>query len=185
MTLFTFNENSVLNNGFSRTINAVCLFALLACGFAMDNDMVVSPKIFLLIPFATSVLSVFITYHAYIKTDFYEWDYTERQKKKRFVFTYFFVCGILSAMFVYSVIIEYFIITKTDGMIVVKWLGAIPIVLFVFNLCNIPSLFRPLFMDDLTVCGKIQDKPKNWKDDGPEMNEYEAAKDILHRDFNI
>lgn len=187
MTLFAFNSKSILNNGFARGVNAVSLLFLFACGFSIDNDLVISPKICILVTFATSILTVFVTYYAYKKTEFYEWDYTERQKKKRFVFTYFFMCSILSTMFVYSVIAEYFIVTETDVTMddIMKWLGAIPVVLLAFNLCNIPSLFYPVFMGDLEVGCKIQEKPKGWQDNGQEIGRYDATKDILHRDFNI
>ena len=60
-----------------------------------------------------------------------------------------------------------------------------PIVFFAFNLCNIISLYYPVFKSDLTLGYKIQKKPDNWQDRGREIKNEDEIKEIMHRDFEI
>ena len=68
------------------------------------------------------------------------------------------------------------------------FLRAVPFMLlffFLFNVLNIVSLFYPLFENDIKPAYKIQKKPENWKDDGPEINDDDEIMDIMRRDFGV
>ncbi|MBR4783315.1 MAG: hypothetical protein IK023_05440, partial [Bacteroidaceae bacterium] len=60
-----------------------------------------------------------------------------------------------------------------------------PPVLFIFNICNIVSLFYPLFANDISMPYKIQKKPDNWQDAGQEMYQTSSFEQQLHDDFLI
>lgn len=185
MKLFVYNEKSILNSGTVKTINAICLGALVAIGLSTGGLFEFNFWWCILIPIISSAICAFATYKVYIGTDFFEWDYTERQKKRRFIVTYIFICNILSNMFVFSIIIAYYTIMTVKMPIGGILLSIFPILLIAFNLCNIVSLFYPLFEDNLKIAYKIQKKPQNWQEKGEEIKDEDEVKEIMHRDFGI
>ena len=185
MQLFTFNEKSILNNPVPRTINAICLGVLIACGMSTEGLFEFNFWWCILNPIIASSICAYITNKVYFNTDFFEWDYTERQKKRRFIVSYFFICNILSNMFILSIVLTYYAIISEKVPIGGIILLTLPILLLAFNICNIISLFYPLFEKDLKIAYKIQKKPQNWQDRGKEIKDEDEVKEIMHRDFGI
>lgn len=185
MKLFIFNQDSILNSSTVRTINAICLGGLVILG--LSNDGLFEFKFWwcILIPLIASSICAYITSKVYLNTEFYEWDYTERQKKRRFIITYIFICNILSNMFIFSIIIAYYAIVSVKVPICGIILFTFPILLLAFNLCNAVSLFYPLFENDLKIAYKIQKKPQNWQEKGKEIKDEDEVKEIMRRDFGI
>lgn len=185
MKLFIFNEDSKLNNSIVRSINAILLFLLISVGITNKELFKIHFFCFVLIPILSSVICTFSTYYVYKNTEFYEWDYTERQKKRRFIITYVFICNILSNMFIFSIINAYYAIISVKVLIGGIILFTFPVLLLSFNLCNIVSLFYPLFENDLKIAYKIQKKPQNWQEKGKEIKDEDEVKEIMRRDFGI
>ena len=185
MKLFIFNENSKLNSGIARIINAICLVALVFLGLASDGLFEFNFWWCILIPLISSSICAYITSRVYLNTEFFEWDYTERQKKRRFIITYVFICNILSNMFIFSIIIAYYAIISLEVSIAGIILFTFPVLLLAFNLCNVISLFYPLFENDLKIAYKIQKKPQNWQEKGKEIKDEDEVKEIMRRDFGI
>lgn len=186
MKFFVYRENSILNNGFVRTINALCLFCLVVLApFSGVTQLEFSLAVLVIVLIVSSLLCAYATDRVLSNTEFFEWDYTERQKKKRFTLTYIAICEIISSMFVFSIIIAYHAISDLGMSMFSITFFITPILVFAFNLCNIVSLFYPAFKDDLMMAYKIQKKPKNWQDNGREIHNEDEIEEILHRDFNI
>lgn len=118
-------------------------------------------------------------------TTFYEWDYTERKKKSRFLHTYIVICIILSTCLMLSLCIAYNTMFDEDIPIGLKILEFLPILIFSFNLVNIPTLFYSSFDGDLTKSYKIQKRPDNWQDDGREIKPEDEIEEIMRRDWGI
>lgn len=177
-------ENSILNNALARVVNAAVLIFCIMMTISVENSpSAVGLKIALILSGTILYLICFkITFR---KTKFLEWDYTERQKKKRFTYTYSFICIILTVMLCLSVknICDFHPWTewKTEGIVIVC---IIPFVIL-FNILNIKSLFFPVFEDELEIPYKIQKKPDNWRDDGKETNNDDEIREIIWRDFGI
>lgn len=185
MVLFAYKEDSFLNNNIIRKINYIILgIILLGAVMVNDSDITMPFIVCLIIPIATSALSYEISRRVISKTQFYEWDYTERQKKFRFITGYFLLCTFFYALFAFSVVNMYLMVKHGSSLFTIV-ISALPMVFFLFNLCNIVSLYYPLFEDDLTVAYKIQKKPTNWKDNGKEITSEDEFEDIMRRDFGV
>ena len=61
----------------------------------------------------------------------------------------------------------------------------LPVLFFGFNLPNIPSLYFPVFENELTLGYEIQHKPNNWKEDGEEIKNSDEVKEIMRRDWGV
>ena len=95
------------------------------------------------------------------------------------------VCSALW-VFISSVVFLIYKVYISDLHWFIKLIPIIMLVFFVFNLLNICSLFYPIFEYSLKPAYKFQKKPKNWKEDGPEINDDEEIfDDILRRDFRV
>lgn len=185
MKLFVYREHSILNNGVIIIINIICLFGLVVLAFCNGSTLELPWVIPIIVPMTSSTLCAYATYKVLSFTDFFEWDYTERQKKKRFTIKYIVICETLSSMLVFSAFIAYYTISSTEMSMLGNIIFIVPILLLVFNLCNIISLFYPIFEDDLTLGYKIQKKPDNWQDEGKEIENEDKIEEIMHRDFGI
>lgn len=185
MKLFIFNEDSKLNSSTARTINAICLGAFIILSLSNNGILEFNSWLLIFISLIASAICAYITSKVYLNTEFFEWDYTERQKKRRFIIEYIFICNILSTMFVFSIIIAYYGIISEKVPIGGIILLTLPILLLAFNLCNIISLFYPLFEKDLKIAYKIQKKPQNWQEKGREIKDEDEVKEIMRRDFDI
>lgn len=185
MKLFVYRERSILHNKVIRIINAICLFSLLVLAFSNESILELPWMSSIIVPITSSTLCAYATYKVLSFTDFFDWDYTERQKKKRFTIKYILICETLSSMLIFSACIAYYAISSTKMSIYVYIFFIVPILLLIFNLCNIVSLFYPIFEDDLTLGYKIQKKPDNWQDDGKEIKNEDEIEEIMHRDFRI
>lgn len=186
MKFFIFNEKSFLNNGMVRAVNTIILTIIV---FAISNATIlpIPHWVCLFIPAVSSLICSYAVFRVLSETDFFEWDYTERQKKRRFTVAYTLICGFLSSMFVFSIVIaySYLILSPVNISIIGALFFVIPIIFFGFNICNIISLYYPLFDDYLTISYKIQKKPKNWQDKGREINNDDEIEEIIHRDFGV
>ena len=88
-------------------------------------------------------------------------------------------------MFIFSIINAYYAIISVKVLIGGIILFTFPVLLLSFNLCNIVSLFYPLFENDLKIAYKIQKKPQNWQEKGKEIKDEDEVKEIMRRDFGI
>lgn len=185
MKLFVYKKDSFVGKWIVTRINAVCLFGLFALAFSNSSSLNIPWAMPVIIPIASSILCAYSTYRVLSYTDFFEWDYTERQKKRRFTIKYILICETISSMLVFSVFIAYYAISSIEMSILGNLIFIVPILLLAFNLFNIISLFYPIFEDDLKVSYKIQKKPENWKEEGKEIRDEDEIAEIMHRDFNI
>lgn len=185
MKLFVYKKDSFVGSWIVTRINAICLFGLFSLAFSNSSTINSPWAISIIIPIVSSVLCSYSTYRVLSSTDFFEWDYTERQKKFRFTIKYILVCETVSSMLVFSVFIAYYAISSLDMGVLGNMIIIAPILLLIFNLCNIISLFYPIFEDDLKIGYKIQKKPENWKDNGREIKNDDEIAEIMQRDFNI
>ena len=185
MKLFVYNEHSILNNSFTRTINCLAIGLIIIIGFSNSAKISLSYGMLITICISTALVSSMVIHKVIKATEFYEWDYTERQKKFRFTITYTMVCVCISSLLSTSITIAYTAIKEANMSIGEIIVFLIPVVFFVFNLCNIISLYYPLFSDDLTLGYKIQKKPDNWQDNGREIKNEDEIDEIIHRDFGI
>lgn len=185
MKLFLYNKKSFLNNSIVRIFNYIILGIVLVGGISNATSFSLSFGMAVLISFSVSILSSLITYKVVSDTEFYEWDYTERKKKIRFAFTYMLICVFICSLFAFSIVVAYWAISENNMSLLGEAIFIFPIVFFAFNLCNIISLYYPLFENDLTLGYKIQKKPDNWQDRGREIKNEDEIKEIMHRDFGI
>lgn len=176
MTLFSFKEK--LNNGFARGINIVVWVIVFITSLA-SGDIKIPFWWFFVASIVTGIATPFCLEKTVEETTFCEWDYTERKKKFRFITMYVMIC---SALWVF-ISVDAFLIYKVFINEFHWFIKLIPIILFfffVFNLLNICSLFYPLFEYSLKPAHKLQNKPKNWQEDGPEINDdAEIFDDII------
>lgn len=185
MKLFLYNEKSFLNNSIVRILNYIILGIVLVGGITNASSLSLSFGIIIIISFSVSILSSVITYKVISDTEFYEWDYTERKKKFRFTIKYMLLCVFISSLFTFSIVIAYLAISENNMSLLGEAIFIFPIVFFAFNMCNIISLYHPVFDSDLTLGYKIQKKPDNWQDRGREIKNEDEIKEIMHRDFGI
>lgn len=185
MKLFSYNEKSFLNNSGVRILNYIILGIVLIGGISNASSYSLSLGMVILISFSISILSSVITYKVILDTEFYEWDYTERKKKFRFTITYMLICVFICSLFAFSFVVAYLSIFENNMSLLGDAIVLFPIVFFAFNLCNIISLYYPVFKSDLTLGYKIQKKPDNWQDRGREIKNEDKIKEIMHRDFEI
>lgn len=184
MTLFSFKENSILNNGFARGINIV-LWAIVFITCLASGDLKIPVWWFFVVSIVTGLATPICLEKTIEKTTFFEWDYTERKKKFMFISMYVMVCSALW-VFISSDVFLIYKVYISDLHWFIKLIPIIMLVFFVFNLLNICSLFYPIFEYSLKPAYKFQKKPKNWQEDGPEINDDEEIfDDILRRDFRV
>lgn len=184
MKLFSYNEDSILNNIFVRGVNYTILGLIIICG--LDGcEILISLRMLITIAAVSAITTSLILHRVLKTTEFYEWDYTERQKKFRFTITYTLVCVFISMLLSTSIAMAYTAIKEIDLSIGGIIIFLIPVVFLGFNLCNIISLYYPLFKDDLTLGYKIQKRPENWQDKGREIKNEDEINEITHRDFGI
>lgn len=179
MVLFSFKENSILNNGFARGVNLIVwVLVFIIC---ITNEGVVKFPAWgvFAIAIVTGIATPICLEKVVEKTTFFEWDYTERKKKFRFITMYVMIC---SALWVF-ISVDAFLIYGAficDSHWFIKLMPIILVVFFIFNLLNICSLFYPVFEYSLKPANKFQKKPKNWQEDGPEINDdAEIFDDII------
>lgn len=182
--LFSFNEKSILNNGIARNINGISLGVIGFLGIANEAEFEFKLRSIIFLILASSILSIYAANRMIKGIDFFEWDYTERKKKSRFVAKYLLICSIFSSLFMLSGYILYLFMFD-DMPVVSKILGILPTIIFGFNILNIVSLFHPFFAQELTLGYKIQKKPENWQDNGREIKNEDEIEEIMHRDFGI
>jgi hypothetical protein len=184
---FYYKENSILNNGFVRGLN-YALLGILAIGPFLNQEF---KGIFLsyynLIAriIITPIITGFCVDIVEKNTTFYEWDYTERKKKKRFLSAYAGLCSTISACLILSLCIAYKALFKEGMPIGLRIIELLPPFYFAFNIVNIPVLFHSTFQDDLKQSYKIQKKPENWQDDGKEIRPEDEIEEIMKRDWGI
>lgn len=181
--IFSYNEKSILNNGIVRLLNYAILAIIILGGIANATSFSFSLGLCILISIIVPTVSTIATYKAVAATEFFEWDYSEREKKLHFMLKYFFICVFICSLFVFSVIIAYVSISATDMTFGGIALFLVPILFFAFNMCNIPSLYFPVLENEITLGYKIQKEPANWQDCGREIKEEDNIEDIIHRDF--
>lgn len=185
MKLFSYNEKSFLNKSTVRIINYIIFGIILTGGISNATSYSISLWQVILMSFTIAILSAAITYKVISDTDFYEWDYTERKKKFRFTITYMLICVFICSLFAFSIVVAYLIISEDNLSLLGDAIIVFPTAFFAFNLCNIISLYYPIFDGDLTLSHKIQKKPDNWQDSGREIRNEDRVEDIWHRDFGI
>lgn len=184
--LFSHREESALKNKAIRVTNYLSVFFVIACG--VSNASLTSHSLleFIILSIFVSIASERIISKVISETTFFEWDYTERRKKTRFSQEYSSLCVLFCSLFAISIIVAYRIISNADEITIpLVLIVSIPTILFAFNLCNIVSLYFPLFEDDLTVAYKIQKKPENWQEQGKEITKEDMLNEIIERDFGI
>lgn len=168
MNLFYFNENSCLNNGVVRTINFVllALFILSNLSSPLFKTFISLSRIeILLIVFLTGILSQYASDKIISGTDFHEWDYNERKKKKSFTIKCIFISSIISNLIMFSIIFAYHAYNKYNDITQpYNIICIITILYFLFNYLNIGVLYYPLFADELEQSFDTEDKPKDWQD---------------------
>lgn len=196
------NGESVLTNSLIRWVNYIGLFLFgsfnLTFLLAFIEENIEIHNYVLFIPFAIALgmsLSCWILIKVIKNTDFFMWDYTERKKRDRFVFTSFWICGFLSVLSIVILFLNIYIIwfsieNKVDYYIGFDkaFLCIVNIVacfLFLINPIWFVELYYPLFEDNLTTGYKIQKMPDNWMENGKEIRNEDEHKEIFKRDFGI
>lgn len=181
--LFSYNEKSCLNNELVRVSNCIILGIILIVGVSNATTLQMSFGLCILISILIPIVCAIVIHKGLSNTHFFEWDYTERKKKTQFTIKYIFVCVFLCTLFSFSIAIAYLLLPNLNMSIIGILLIISPIVFLGLNVCNIVSLYYPLFEEDLTIAYKIQKKPTSWQDSGREiMNE--DVEDIIHRDWD-
>lgn len=183
MASYKFSE-SFLNNSFIRFI--IGLFIVMFILYVLSSDYYLLS--WLIVPAILVGIIIFsISFSKVMQhVEFFEWDYTERKKKARFIQKYIFLNSFFSVMFSFGLA---FLATSIFLMENVKpieyFLFSAPCVVFLLNIFKTVSLWYPLFENDLTIEYKIQKKPQNWIDSGKEIKPEDEAREILERDFGI
>lgn len=183
MTLFAFKEDSILNDGFARGVNyfvwgLIIIFAIIGeSSFSMPIWGIPATAVFSGIGTALCLEKVMK------KTTFFEWDYTERKKKERFIACYVMICAMLCSFIAIDAVLIYKTLVDYDLHWFFKVVPIVLLLFFMFNVLNIVSLFYPLFENDIHTAYKIQKKPDNWQDDGPEINNDDEVAEIMRRDW--
>ena len=157
---FYYKEDSILDKSYVRGVNYTSL-VLLAIGPLLNQELkgtFLSYFNLAAIIIGSAIIVGFCINKVERNTKFYEWDYTERKKKSRFLRTYIEICSIISTCLMLSLCIAYNTMFDEDIPIGLKIIVFLPIVLFSFNLVNIPTLFYSAFEEDLEQSYKIQKK---------------------------
>jgi len=193
--IFTFNEDSFLNNHTVKVVNYIllilCVLVLYSLIDKVKNDVwILDPSMVLnFIVIAVPIVSVIIPIVVYLKfnsVEFYEWDFTERKKKGRVNVCLIFITTLFSLILAGSLfLIINFPLIYVYGHFnlfstILNWI--IPIHLL-FNLIKSYELHYFLFGNDLKQSYKIQKKPGGWMEDGKEVNPEDEIKEIMRRDF--
>ena len=184
MTLLSFKEDSILNNGFARGLNLVVWGVLLSICFAIEDAISFPVWGYFVVAFVTGIATSICLEKVLKNTTFFEWDYTERKKKSSFIVLYTTICSALWVFISADAFLVYKALVSNISWLF-KFVPIILIVFFVFNLLNICSLFYPIFEDYLKPAYKIQKKPDNWQENGPEINDEDEVHDIMRRDFRV
>lgn len=164
ITWFVLNPESVLQNAVIRTANTILLCMVSASAFAwlLDDPIGIEAKglgVFSVL--LTTVIFILVFRYVIKNTHFYVWDKRERKKKESFTLIYATFCVFLSGMLANCItnLIAVIMYEHESGFIVIYIIG---ILYMFFNLCNIPSLFYPIFETDLTRSSCIKEKPDDW-----------------------
>ncbi|MFZ4455110.1 MAG: hypothetical protein ACOYOT_02715 [Bacteroidales bacterium] len=186
-SFFCYNEKSILTNKFVIGINyTLLIFSLIV--FEPEGIHLRQSDYYMLLLFLffASILNSFINSKITDNTDFYEWDYTERKKKGRFINSLIFVTGIFSNLFFIDLFLIYLNFESYNNQYLLFFFcRIIPLFLFLLNAMKPIELHHFIFEDDIKIRYKIQKKPENWQDSGKEIKENDEIKEIIRRDFNI
>lgn len=170
MKFFEYDENSLLDIDFVRYLNYLVLILLVVISFSADIKSEVPLYFSSIRPFIVLILSVYSIKKTLNKIEFFEWDYTERQKRNRYIYHYAILCIFFSGLMVEnlsfvlaSVKEEWF---KIEGLLVYL----LPFWVFLINWLNIPTLHYWIFEKDIHQNTILQKKPK-WWDSGYEITE--------------
>ena len=196
------NSDSKLTNSFFRWINYIGLFVFgffnltFLLAYIEVNLEIHSFALFVpVIVIAGLSLSLWIVDKIKNHTSFFLWDYTERKKKDRFIFTSFLVCGFMSIMSTMILFLNIYIVwhsirNGTDYFI--GWdkafaciINITAFILFSLNPLFYVELFYPFFENNLSTEYKIQKKPASWIETGKEIRNEDEFKEIYKRDFGI
>ena len=188
----SYNQDSILNNGFSRLINTILIIVLLCihllnenedAKYAEVNNLSISNCIIIIA--CTSIISLLCTTKVINDTTFYEWDYTERKKKGRFLTLYNLICIAISGLLCLSkfVAFKWYTSVEFQNIPLLKYGSLFPPFFFLFNLMNIPSLY--CLSEFLKIEYKIQKKPDNWQEDGEEITDKDKIREIIKNDWGI
>jgi len=190
--LFTYNEFSILNKRFIRTLNYIllCICILFMYPLIDNPDLIVSslPGFIFIGIFALSIINSIIVYLKLNSIEFFEWDYTERKKKGRVSGALILITTIFSSFLILSSIL---FINKTYIYIYGKFNLLCTVVNFITPLLMLVNLIKSfelhyfLFEDNLKTAYKIQKKPEGWISDGVEVNPNNEIKEIMFRDFGV
>jgi len=190
--LFTYNEFSILNKRFIRTLNYIllCICILFMYPLIDNPDLIVSslPGFIFIGIFALSIINSIIVYLKLNSIEFFEWDYTERKKKGRVSGALILITTIFSSFLILSSIL---LINKTYIYIYGKFNLLCTVVNFITPLLMLVNLIKSfelhyfLFEDNLKTAYKIQKKPEGWISDGVEVNPNNEIKEIMFRDFGV
>lgn len=183
MASYKFSE-SFFNNSFVRF--TIGLFIVMFILFVLSSNYYLLSW-FILPAILGGIIIFSISFNKVMQhVEFFEWDYTERKKKARFIQKYILLNSFFSIMFSFALA---FLATSIFFMKNVKpieyFLFSVPCVVFLLNIIKTVSLWYPLFEDDLTLEYKMQKKPQNWIDSGKEIKPEDEVREILERDFGI
>jgi hypothetical protein len=178
----------VLNNSFVRGLGYVgyVIFSFWTFGMMLEvKGRDETLPLLCLSLFVVMFLMSFAISRILDKTEFFEWDYTERKKKNRFIGTYASLCGITCMLLSFDVVATALATVYYFESWIMFLISCLSVVFFVFAYLNIPSLFYPLLEKDLALSYKIQKKPEGWIDDGKEIPNEEPIEEIMRRDFGV
>lgn len=182
--MFAYNERSILSKSYIRVGNTILFALILLAGIENKTQVIYPFWSIVAIPFIIGILSAITIEQGVKRTEFYEWDYTERKKKSRFIVIYSMISIIICSFFTLSCFTAVYLIEeKMDLLQCVFYI--LPSVFFAFQIPNIINLYYPIFKDDLTLGYKVQKKPDNWKDNGREIKDEDEIAEIMHRDFGV
>ena len=107
--IFTYNENSILNNEVVRVLNyIILLLSILMLYVFLTNSSIGSKDISLNILIGIISITIIIPTITNLKlnsVDFFEWDYTERKKRNRVSSGLIVVSTVFSSTLVISIIL--------------------------------------------------------------------------------
>lgn len=164
---FYFKEESILNNSIVRGINntlLVLLILLPPCNPSLNIQL--SYLNLLAIIILCPMITGFCIDRVLKCTKFYEWDYKERKKKERFIIGYGGICTILSICLMLSLCIFHnTLYSREDVPIFVMGVIALPPIIFIINIINIPSLFYSFLKEELQTdkLHILKEMPNNWE----------------------
>ncbi len=195
--IWGYHENSFLTRGWIRTTNYILVIILTISTpsiepFLFKTNIIEFLWWILISVIIGSLLAIYLTEKNLKHTEFFEWDYTERKKKVRFILTVMFFATFFSVLSIIS-----FAILKIEASIngIEGYLDTTPVIIiliriatpiiFMFNSVKCVDLFYYFFESDLNPAYKIQVKPKNWITDGEEIKDENEIKEIIKRDWGI